>query len=593
MSILITVKSVSKTVGSKKLFEDLNFGIHEQEKIGLMGPNGSGKSTLLKMLYGLETPDQGEINRRKGLRMAYVAQEPSLPLTGTVLEAVVPTLQGASSETEMIAASCLSQVGFEDLDTPIQGLSGGWRKRLALAQAMAQEPELLILDEPTNHMDWKGILWLESWLKIQSFSLILVSHDRHFLNAVTNRTIEINALYEQGYLSFSCPYNEFLKRKEDYRENQLRLQASLGNKARRELEWLRSSPQARTTKSQARIREAHQLLGELQNVKNRNLSQYSKSRLEVDASGRKTKKLIETQKLTLQWTEQPLIENLDLVLTPQTCLGLLGHNGSGKSTLLKALTGEVRPRSGTIQRAEHLKIIYFDQKREQLPLDQTLVQYLGDGSDTVIFKGEAKHVASYAARFLFASDKMNLKIAQLSGGEQARLLIAKQFLQPADVLILDEPTNDLDIETIELLEQTLLDFSGLVIVVSHDRLFMENTCDQFLALYGDGRWVMVAEIDQWLREKSKETKSSTIPDSIPTSQQKTKKLSYKEKQQLLTIEADILRSEETLAELETHLQNPEWTQDYKKMAETSSQIEALQQEINQMYDLWSQLEQKK
>lgn len=585
-------------MGSRLLFEGLSFGVFENEKIALTGPNGAGKSTLLKIIAGTDVPDSGDVSYKKSLKIAFVKQEAQFPEESTIHSFVKGHLISQRKMNELDAdvqaSIALSVVGFEDMDTKISILSGGWRKRLAIGCAIAEEPDLLILDEPTNHMDWDGILWLEGWLKAFKKSIILVSHDRSFLNNSTNRTIEINALYRDGYLSFNCSYNDFLIKKEEYIQSQMSLQESMSNKARREVEWLRAGVKARTTKSSSRIKEAHKLLDNLQNVKERNRSVNMKSRLEIDSSGRKTKKLIEIKDFSLSFGENCLIKDLNLLLGPKKCLGLLGDNGTGKSSLLKAIVGSLNNYTGTIEKADKLQITYFDQKRDSLPQDQTLVEFLGDGSDYAIFKGQSIHVASYASRFLFTSDKMSLSISQLSGGEQARLLIAKLLLQPSDVLILDEPTNDLDITTIEILEESLKNFEGLVLIVSHDRSFLSQLCDRYLALTGKGDWTIYSDVLQWLKLRGKEDKSKEVEFTVKKEKPKKKqvKLSYKDKRRLETIEDEIATAEESLEKYKAELEKPEVFSDYEKMNEVSQEMNKVQSKVEELYSLWAELTEK-
>ena len=582
-------------MGSKLLFEDLSLGVFERQRVGLLGPNGAGKSTLLKILAGLELPDQGEVSKRKGLALVYVPQEEVFPAEGTVLDTAIGKLRAAGMDADeaLIQAPIhLSLVGFTDHGQCLSVLSGGWKKRLSLAIAFAQEPELLLLDEPTNHMDWEGILWLEDLLQSFKGAFVLVSHDRAFLNSLCNRTVEINRLYRDGYLSFDCRYEDFLVKKEEYIQTQLTLQESLSNKARREIDWLRAGVKARTTKSQSRIKEAHQLIDNLADVKARNQAGKARIRLEIESGGKQSKKLMELKAVGIQFSENPLVSDLNLVLGPKSCLGVLGSNGSGKSSLLKILAGQLSPSGGELVPAEKLQIVYFDQKREDLPQDIDLIEYLGDGSDYTLFKGQSVHVASYASRFLFQSEKMRLKISQLSGGEQARLLIAKLLLQPADVLLLDEPTNDLDIDSIEVLEQALLSFEGLVVLVSHDRQFLNNLCTRFLALDGKGSWQVYADLHQWLRDRQTgstplakaETKSSS-PESRPAAPQKVR-LSYNEKRQLETIEEDIEKAEQDLQQAQADLESPEVYSDHKKMADCVEMLNQCQKKIDDLYALW-------
>lgn len=588
-------------MGSKLLFDGLSFGIHEKERLGLLGPNGAGKSTLLKILASKEEPDAGEVSRRKGLRLAFVPQEELFSGSLNLLETLTSRLrdQGLElSEIQVQALIALSALGFTDLETKVETLSGGWRKRLSLAVALAQEPDLLILDEPTNHMDWDGILLLEGLLKNFKGSLVLVSHDRAFLNNLCNKTMEINFLYKDGFLAFDGGYEEFLRKKEEYTQTQLSLQDSLSNKARREVEWLRAGVKARTTKSRARAKEAHQLLDDLQALKSRNRAGQSKVRLEIDSAGKRSKKFYELKHLNVGYEERCLIRDLNLLLGPESCIGLLGANGSGKTSLLKVVAGRSQNYTGELHSAENLKVVYFDQKRESLPQEIDLMAYLGDGSDYVVFKDKSVHVAAYASRFLFTSDKMKLKIAQLSGGEQARLLIAKLLLQPADVLILDEPTNDLDIESIEVLEESLSSFPGLILLVSHDRYFLSQLCERYLALDGQGGWQIYADLDQWLKHSAL---NSAPPSSSPPQVEKAQsappppqkiKLSYKEKRAMETIEQDIEEAESSLAEAQSQLARPEVYSDAEKMQKALQLVDERQKKVEELYHLWETIEQK-
>ncbi len=593
MSLLVSVNKLQKTMGSKLLFDGLSFGVEERERLGLLGPNGAGKSTLLRILAGEETPDEGEVFHRKGMKWVFVRQEEvfesSLSIKETAIKRLLKTGMD-SMEAEIQASIFLSIAGFEDLDQQVSQLSGGWRKRLSLGIAFAQEPDLFILDEPTNHMDWDGILWLESWLKSYKKSFILVSHDRVFLDKLCNKTMEINRLYRDGYLSFNCGYKKFLIEKEKYAKAQMGLQDSMSNKARREVDWLRAGVKARTTKSQSRMKEAHQLLDNLAAVKSRNRSSQAKVRLEIEAGGKRSKKFIELKKVSVAYDDNCLIKDLDLIMGPKQTLGLLGHNGSGKTSLLKVLTGAASNYTGELFKAEDLKIIYFDQKRADLPQEINLIDYLGDGSDYTVFKGQSIHVASYASRFLFSSDKMKLKISQLSGGEQARLLIAKLLLQPGDVLMLDEPTNDLDIDSIEILEESLSLFEGLIIIVSHDRYFLSQLCGRYLALSGQGDWQIYSDLDQWLK-RTKNAVSDVESETVPQKKEKKSKtkLSYKEKRQAETIEEDVALAEKALADAQSVFEQPDVYLDRESTEKAMAQVTDLQKKLDELYAIWESI----
>lgn len=596
MSLLISAYQVDKTMGDQKLFKGLSFGIHEKEKIGLLGPNGAGKSTLLKILSGIESADSGEISPRKTLRMAYVPQEDKFEDGKNILilatEALVQT--GMDNDEASVQASVfLSMAGFENFDTTADKLSGGWRKRLSLAIAMAKDPELLLLDEPTNHMDWDGILWLENLLKTFNQAFLLISHDREFLKNQCRQFMEINRVYKDGYLSLKCDYESFLQRKQEHIEAQKALQDSMANKARREVEWLRAGVKARTTKSQSRIKEAHQLLDDLDEVKSRNQAANAKVRMSIDAAGKRSKKFLETKKLSIAYGENTILEDLDLNLGPKTCLGVLGDNASGKTSLVKVLAKKADNYKGELFHAEDLKIVYFDQKRDSLNPNENILEFLGDGSDYVQFKGRSLHVASYASQFLFHSQKLNLPIHRLSGGEQARLLIAKLLLEPADLLVLDEPTNDLDIETIEILEQSLRDFPGLVLLVSHDRYFLKQSCQSYLALDGKGSWAPYADIGQWLKQRSQTVEEATPVAKKEKNKPKPKvKLSYKEKRAMETIEEDIAIAEQELQDAQKAVEENTDFSNHEKTNQLLATMNEKQNKVDDLYAFWQGIEEK-
>lgn len=585
-------------MGSKSLFDGLSFGVHENERIALIGPNGAGKSTLIKLIMGQDTPDSGEVICRRNVTLAYVPQENDFNESKTAFEVVRDSLQDSHfspSDCDVQAATQLTVVGLDDIHTPIQKLSGGWRKRVSIAMALARLPDGLILDEPTNHLDWDGILWLENWLRTFRGALIIVSHDRVFLEKTTERTIEINPAFPGGNLSFELRYSAYLERRDEFLSQQREFQQRLANKVRRETAWLRAGVKARTTKSVSRMEKAHALIDQLAELKSRNARTEYRHQIELESGGRQTKRLIETENLEIGYNQNVLLQNVQIKIGPGQTWGILGHNGSGKTTLLKTLAREIEPLKGFVDWADKLQIIHFDQKREQLPMDLSLRQYLGDGSDQIVFRGKAINAAAYASRFGFQSEKMNLRINQLSGGERARLLIAKLFLQPTDVLILDEPTNDLDIETIEILENMISEFPGAVLVVSHDRAFLSNTCTHFLGIHRDKSWALYADVYQWLdheppAEGEQVRPKTSANDSAP--KQTSRGLKYKEKRQLETIEDDIQKAEALVKDLETQLALPVNVADHKKMKELTLNYQNATQRVEDLYRIWSELDAK-
>ncbi len=459
-TLLLSVDAVGKGFG-RPLFEDLSFGIFEGDRAGLIGPNGSGKSTLLKILAGLEEPDSGTRSLRRGVRVGYVPQDPEFPRDATAEEVLTLALAADPAEEFEKAARVavtLGKAGFEDPAQPVAILSGGWRKRLAIARELAKEPDVLLMDEPTNHLDVEGILWLEDLLQSEPLAYLVVSHDRWFLENVAGRMLELDARYPEGLLQGEGSYTDFLEKRDEILKNQAEYQASLANKVRREVEWLRRGAKARTTKAKGRIQEANRLISELAELREKTgAAANARAGIDFNASDRKTKKLLVAEGLTKSFGNRKIVQGLDLKLTPGTRLGLLGPNGSGKTTLLSLLDGTLEPDAGTIQTADWLKVVRFDQNRETLDRTVSLRRALAPEGDSVLYQGRTVHVASWAKRFLFRSEQLDTPVSRLSGGEQARILIARLMLQPADLLILDEPTNDLDIATLEVLEESLME----------------------------------------------------------------------------------------------------------------------------------------
>jgi ATP-binding cassette subfamily F protein uup len=430
------------------LLRNIAFTIAEEDRIGLIGPNGSGKSTLLQILSGAVEPDSGEVALRKRARLSHVQQESQFAAALTVravIEAALERSAVPADERQARFAETLGRAGFEDLEVKAESLSGGWRKRLAIAEALVQQPDILLLDEPTNHLDLAAIEWLEELLQSASFASVVVSHDRYFLENVATTMVELNHAYPEGLLRVPGNYSRLLEEKEAFLHAQAKHQEALENRVHREIEWLRRGPKARTSKSKARIDKAQQLIGELADLTAR--TRTASAGIDFSATDRKTRRLIELDHVTFDIGGRTLFADLDFVLTAGMRVGLVGPNGSGKTTLLRLLSRELVPSVGQVHRADSLRVVYFDQNRLLDP-DVTLRRALAPDSDSVIYEGRVIHVASWANRFLFTGEQLNQPVGRLSGGERARVLIAKLMLQPADVLLLDEPTNDLDIPTL-------------------------------------------------------------------------------------------------------------------------------------------------
>lgn len=591
-NLLINCQSITKSYSNLSLFSDLSLGFYAEERTGLIGPNGSGKSTLLKILAGLETPDSGEVTGRRGIRLVYLPQNEDLHKNQTVehcLLEVMPQNQ-LTGETSFKVMKAASRMGFSSLDNNVSTLSGGWIKRLAMTRALIQEPDLLLLDEPTNHLDLEGILLLEKVLANPGFAFIMVSHDRAFLENVTNRTVELNKLYPRGCLQVQGNYSSFLEKRQEFINSQDKLEQTLANRTRREIEWLRRGPKARTTKAKHRINAAYMLQNELGEVRSRN-TQNKTAGIEFTGTGRKTRKLLQAEGITFRRQGSLLFENLSFTLSPGNCLGIMGRNGAGKSSLLHLLAGDVQPEQGSIKRADGLKVILFDQGREQLDQDQTLKEALCPSGDQVVFQGRPLHVVSWARRMLFQPEQLPLPVSRLSGGEQSRLLIARLMLVSADILLLDEPTNDIDIPTLEILEQSLGLFPGAIVLISHDRMFLDILCDKLLFLDGQGKGTFFADYAQYIRSFSREDKpeSSHRKTSQPKSE-KPKKMSYKDQREFEGIEEYIEMAETEVIRLRQEMETPEAVSDSGRLVRLCSELKQAEARVSQLYARWEELE---
>src|SRR5882724_3286998 len=422
---------------------------------------------------------------RNGVRVGYVPQDPVFPAGRTVDEVVIASLTGVDEEDRPARlAHALSRAGFADGRAAVDTLSGGWKKRLAIARELAAAPDILLMDEPTNHLDVEGILWLEDLLTERSRAFLVVSHDRYFLEHVATRMLELNRAYPDGLWQAEGRYSEFLARRDEFLRGQAAYQESLANTVRREIEWLRRGAKARSTKAKGRIKEAGRLIEELEESRARGVA--ATAGIDFVASQRRTRRLLVARGLTKSLGGRRLVSDLDLVVTPGTRVGLIGPNGSGKTTLLNVLAGVVRPDSGAVERAENLSMVRFEQERGGLDPTQSLRRALAPEGDAVTWQGRSIHVASWAKRFLFRSEQLEVPVGRLSGGEQARILIARLMREPADLLILDEPTNDLDIPTLEVLEESLAEFEGGVVLVTHGSFMLDRVSTTILALGGQG-----------------------------------------------------------------------------------------------------------
>ena len=599
MSALIYGHQLSKSFGVRQLFKHVTLGIAHDDRIGLIGPNGSGKTTLLKILAGQESPDEGSVTRRQHLRVAYVPQQPQFTQNTTVqdeMECIAMASGIDSSEARIRTQEILSRTGFEDDKQLTNSLSGGWQKRLAIACGIVQNPDVMLLDEPTNHLDFEGLQWLEHVMTQAPWPWVMVSHDRWFLEHATNKIAEIHSRYSDGIFLVTGTYKQFLKQREAYHQTQTQQAQSLENKVRREEEWLRRGPKARTSKAKYRIDSAHALQAELAET----VTRLRQDRTEIDfvASGRQSKQLIEVNGLAKAFGTRTIIQNLEVRLSPRTAMGIVGHNGSGKSTLLKLLSKELEPDHGYVWHAEHLQVVYFDQNRARLNPELTLRRTLSNTGQSVEHRGKSFHITGWAKRFRFQPEQLDVPVKLLSGGEQARAVIARLMLTPADVLILDEPTNDLDIPTRETLEESLLEFPGALILVTHDRYMLTQVCTQFIGLDGRGDFGLFAEYEQWKswlkgREVKKKTQRPDNSEQFRQHKSKPKKLSFHEQREYDSMEARILEAEAARDACQKEIERPGIATNHTELQKAMHALDSAEQTVEELYRRWTELDSKK
>jgi len=603
---IINAQGLSKRYGTAPLFQNISFTVSAGDRIGLIGPNGSGKSTLLEILHGRVQPDSGNVAIRKGTRLSCVSQISEFAAGETahsVIEAALKKSGVPETDRAFRTEEALSRAGFEDFEIPTASLSGGWKKRLAIAEALVQQPDILLLDEPTNHLDLAGIKWLEALLQNASFACVVVSHDRYFLENVADHMVELDRAYEDGFLRVNGNYSHFLEAKERYLHAQGKRQEALENLVHTEIEWLRRGPKARATKSKSRIDKAHSMIGELADLNNR--TRTATAKIDFSASNRQTKQLIGLDGVTYTIAGRTLFRNINFILQSGMRVGLVGPNGSGKTTLLRLLRGDIPPTAGKIQKADSLRIVYFDQNR-QLDPDVSLRRALAPDSDSVIYQERVIHVAAWAARFLFSGEDLNRPVGRLSGGERARVLIAQLMLQQADVLLLDEPTNDLDIPTLEILEESLLEYRGALVLVTHDRYMLDRISTIVLGLDGRGdaeRFADYSQWDSWLRAQqakpSADAKATTTRkgrDSAPADTNRpgasAKKLTHTEGREFASIEKRIAKAEEELLAKRAALELREISSDAPRLHTAYLEMASAQKTVDELYARWAELSQR-
>lgn len=606
---VLTLSEAQLSWGDLPVLDKADFSLQEGERVGLIGRNGTGKTSLLKVLSRLVPLDEGELRIVTGTRCILVEQEPILPTAPTLLESLYlragslfkgdePTL---FSEKALLNAY-MDKFGVDGAVHP-ESASGGEKKRAALALAFALKPDLLLLDEPTNHLDIETIGVLETLVQEEfrgARSLVVVTHDRAFLDAVATRIAEL----DRGMLrSYEGNFQAYEKTKETELYAEALQRRRFDKFWAQEEVWIRKGIEARRTRNEGRVRRLEQLRREREARRDA----LSSVRLSLDAGERSGKVVIETKALLKSFDGRPIVKSLDLRVMRGDKLGLLGKNGTGKTTLIKLILGKLQADSGTVKLGTNLSVAYFDQLREQLDLNQTVAQTISPGSDWVEIAGVKKHIMSYLNDFLFSPQKANVRISTLSGGERNRLLLARLFALPANLLVLDEPTNDLDIDTLELLEQTLADYTGTVLLVSHDRRFLDNVVTQTLAPTHydnpDGTWrEYVGGYEDWVRATKSERLVATKPpkEAPPVKPKRVRntatqrvRLSYKEAQELASLPAHIEALEAEQANLTAKLSDPEYHKrpidEIKRDKERMDELPSL---VDKAYERWEALTQK-
>lgn len=606
---LITLNNIKLAYGHHPLLDGAALTVQTGERIGLIGRNGAGKSSLLRLIDGRTLPDDGEIKRTGGLRVATVEQEPDLDDSQTVFELICGDYLDTEDWARPSRANMLiDQLGLAG-EQAIAGLSGGMRKRVALACALADEPDLLLLDEPTNHLDFKGIAWLETLLKETRCSVIIITHDRRFLDTVTTRIVELD---RGELLSFPGNYTTWQQRKADWLATEQLQNARADKFLAQEEVWIRKGVQARRTRDEGRVRRLERLRRERAERRERqgNVS------LAVAEGRRSGKLVVELDSICHGYDGRVLINDFSTTIMRKDRIGLIGPNGSGKTTLLRIILGKLTPNSGTVKLGTNLTIGYFDQMRSQLDENATLAETINPGSEWIEIGDQRKHVMSYLEDFLFAPARSQSPVKTLSGGERARLVLARMFARPTNILVLDEPTNDLDIETLELLEELLQDYAGTVLLVSHDREFLNNVVTQTVVAESDGHWQeYVGGYDDWVEQSSLQRRATPRPTTpAPAATGNAKAAANKqpdnnkagtpptsrparitswEQRELDGLPAKIAALEQTQADLAKRLADPDLYRDQPDEVETlNARNLEIDNELETLFERWEHLETK-
>lgn len=583
---IINIEHISKVFGEKQVFDGISCGIHQGDKIGIIGINGTGKTTLLKIIAGLEEPDQGQVIFQKGLRVTYLPQSPKFPEHATVLSYVADGADGADWGRESEAKNALNRLGITDHHEEIDHLSGGQKKRVALARTLVNPADVLILDEPTNHIDNEMAVWLEEYLNQWKGAIIMVTHDRYFLDRVTNKILEI----DHGKLySYTANYSQFLELKAQREEMELASERKRQSVLRMELEWAKRGCRARTTKQRARLERLEALKNGKAPVRD--------AEVEIDSvETRMGKKTIELHHISKSYGQKKLIDDFEYIVLKNQRLGIIGPNGCGKSTLMKIITGKEEPDQGTVEIGDTVKIGYFAQEVTEMDENQRVIDYIKDVAEYVPTKDGRITASQMLERFLFTPAMQYTPIGKLSGGERRRLYLLKVLMDAPNVLILDEPTNDLDIPTLTILEDYLDSFLGIVITVSHDRYFLDNIADRIFAFEADGKLVQYeGGYTDYL--EAKERKNGTVVRESEESAKKKAdrknwkkdapeklKFTYKEQKEYETIDDEIASLEQKIEELDEQMM--QYATNSAKLSEITEQKEAAEAALEEKMERW-------
>jgi ATP-binding cassette subfamily F protein uup len=601
---LLSLRNVCFTWGGPLLLDRIDLEIDKGERIGLLGRNGTGKSTLMTIMASELAADDGEIWTAGGLRIARLVQDVPSGQSGTVAELIVQRDTGETAESEPASASAgdewklqqavervLSQMKL-DGSALFSTLSSGMKRRALLARTLVHEPDILLLDEPTNHLDIESITWLERFLKGYDGTLVFVTHDRVFLQALATRIVEI----DRGRLfDWSCGYATFLQRKQAALDVEDKQNAAFDKKLAQEEVWIRKGIKARRTRNEGRVRALKKLRAE----RRQRRQQIGNVLMQIGGAERSGRLVIEAKQVCFAYGQHTIVDKLSLLITRGEKIGVIGPNGSGKTTLLKLLLGDLEPTSGTIRQGTRLEVIYFDQLREQIDEEQTVVENVGEGQDMLEINGKQQHIYGYLQNFLFTPERARRPARFLSGGERNRLLLARLFKRPSNVMVLDEPTNDLDAETLELLEELVANYEGTLLLVSHDRAFLNNVVTSTLVFEGEGQ---IKEYDGGYDDYIRQRQMSVTRQTRPTKRDKptrpsgsatdsTTKLSYMEHRELESLPTKIDELERQQNEQHTAMADPDFfKQEGEEIARAKSRLDSLEQELRDLYSRWEELE---